>query len=356
MKPGTLPPLRTTRLLDQVRERVRYLHYSLSTEHSYVQWVRRFVRFHGLRHPREMGGAEVERFLAHLADQRQASASTHKQALSALLFLYRQVLGTELPWMQEIGRPRTPTRLPTVLSRAEVERVLAATEGTTGLIARLLYGTGMRKTECLRLRVKDLDFDRHVILVREGKGQKDRIALLPSTLIGPLQQQVQRAHALWRSDRAADSAGVEIPPGLARKYPRADRTWGWFWVFPSDRESIDPRSGIRRRHHLFEEQVSRAIKRASVVAGIAKPVGAHTLRHSFATHLLERGQDIRTIQELLGHSHVDTTMIYTHVLNRSGRGVLSPLDELSVSLPPAIQPTVREPVARYRVGALAVAP
>jgi integron integrase len=360
MKPDNLPPLRSTRLLDQVRERVRYLHYSLSTEHSYLQWVRRFVRFHGLRHPREMGGPEVEQFLSYLAAQRQASASTHKQALSALLFLYRQVLGTDLPWMQQIGRPRTPVRLPTVLSRSEVEQLLAAMEGTAGLVARLLYGTGMRKMECLRLRVKDLDFDRRVIVVREGKGQKDRVALLPAALDEPLRQQLQRAHALWRSDRAAARPGVEIPPGLARKYPRAEQAWGWFWVFPSPNESTDPRSGVQRRQHLYEEQVQRALKRAARLAGIAKPVGAHTLRHSFATHLLERGQDIRTIQELLGHSHVDTTMIYTHVLNRGMRGVLSPLDELTApAMPPSgagASHVAREPAARYLAGAAVFAP
>jgi len=332
MKPTVLPPLRSTRLLDQMRERVRYLHYSLSTEHSYVQWVRRYVRFHGVRHPREMGGSEVEAFLSHLANQRQCSASTHKQALSALLFLYRQVLGLDLPWMQQIGRPRSPARLPNVLSRAEVERLLAAMCGTSALVARLLYGTGMRKMECLRLRVKDLDFDRRVVIVREGKGQKDRRTVLPAALAPALHEQVQFAHALWRGDRAAERAGVEIPAGLARKYPRADRSWAWFWVFPSEHESVDPRSGVRRRHHLYEAQVQRALQRGAALAGIAKPVGAHTLRHSFATHLLERGQDIRTIQELLGHSHVDTTMIYTHVLNLGARGVVSPLDDALTSL------------------------
>lgn len=232
MKPVTLPPLRSTRLLDQVRERVRYMHYSLSTEHSYVQWVRRYVHFHELRHPRDLGGPQVEAFLSHLANQRQASASTHKQALSALLFLYRRVLGVDLPWMQLIGRPRTPVRLPNVLSRAEVERLLALTTGATGLAARLLYGTGMRKTECLRLRVKDLDFDRGVIVVREGKGNKDRRTLLPQSLVSALRDQLQHAHALWRGDRAAARPGVEIPPGLARKYPRAAQSWAWFWVSP----------------------------------------------------------------------------------------------------------------------------
>lgn len=236
MKPVTLPPLRSTRLFDQVRERVRYMHYSLSTEHSYLQRVRRYVHFHELRHPRDLGGPQVEAFLSHLANQRQASASTHKQALSALLFLYRRVLGVDLPWMQQIGRPRTPVRLPNVLSRAEVERLLAMTSGATGLVARLLYGTGMRKTECLRLRVKDLDFDRGVIAVREGKGNKDRRTLLPQSLVPALRDQLQHAHALWRGDRAAARAGVENPSGLAREYPRAAQSWAWFWVFPAARE------------------------------------------------------------------------------------------------------------------------
>lgn len=307
-----LPPLRATRLLDQVRERerVRYLHYSLSTEHCYVQWVRRFVRFHGLRHPRELGGPQVAAFLSALASQRHASASTHKQALSALLFLYRQVLGVDLPWMQQIGRPRTPARLPTVLSRDEVTRLLAATSGVSGLALRLLYGTGMRKMECLRLRVKDVDLDRRIIIV-------------------------------WRADRAADLPGVEIPPGLARKYPRADRSWAWFWLFPAEHVSTDPRSGITRRHHLYQAQIQRAIQRAAMLAGIAKPARTHTLRHSFATHLLERGQDIRTIQELLGHNHADTTMIYTHVLSLGARGVQSPLDD-GLAPPPAIAPVAAE--------------
>lgn len=332
MKSSTLPPLRSTRLLDQVRERVRYQHYSLSTEHSYVQWVRRYVRFHGLRHPRDLGGQEVEAFLSHLANQRQCSASTHKQALAALLFLYRQVLGVDLPWMQQIGRPRTPARLPNVLSRSEVERLLSSMTGIPALVARLLYGTGMRKMECLRLRIKDLDLERRVIIVREGKGEKDRRTVLPQSLVPALGAQLQAAHALWRTDRNAERLGVEIPPGLACKYPRADQSWAWFWVFPAEQESVDPCSGVRRRHHLYDAQITRALQRAALSAGIAKPIGTHTLRHSFATHLLERGQDIRTIQELLGHSHVDTTMIYTHVLNLGARGVVSPLDDNLTSL------------------------
>jgi integron integrase len=327
MKPRPLPPLRSTRLLDQLRERIRYSHYSLSTERSYVYWARGFIHFHGLRHPREMGGPEVAAFLSHLANYREASASTHKQALAALLFLYKQVLGMDLPWMQEIGRPRTPKRLPVVLSRAEVDRLLSATTGVHNLVFRLLYGTGLRKMEGLRLRVKDVDFDRRLIIVRQGKGNKDRITMLPSTLEADLRQQLNYGKALWAADRADQRPGVELPQGLARKYPRAGESWAWFWVFPSDHESIDPRSGIRRRHHLYAETLGEAIRRAARIAQIGKPVSTHMLRHSFATHLLERGQDIRTIQELLGHAHVDTTMIYTHVLSRPGMGLRSPLDD-----------------------------
>jgi len=310
-----------------LRERIRYCHYSLQTEKTYVYWVRSFIRFHRYRHPREMAAPEVEAFLSHLANERQLSASTHKQALSALLFLYKRVLGIELPWMQEIGRPRTPTRVPVVLSRDETQRLLTAMSGVHGLIARLLYGTGMRKMECLRLRIKDVDFDRQLIIVREGKGQKDRITMLPTSLEAGLREQVGRARLFWSSDRAKERPGVEIPPGIARKYPRASRSWPWFWVFPSDHEAVDPRTSERRRHHLYEDSVQRSLRRAARLSGMAKPVGSHTLRHSFATHLLERGQDIRTIQELLGHAHVDTTMIYTHVLNSRGMGVRSPLDD-----------------------------
>ena len=333
MRPSPpLPPLRATRLLDQVRERLRYSHCSLSTERAYVFWVRRFVHFHGVRHPREMGAAEVEAFLSWLANRHGASVSTHRQALSALVFLYRQVLRMDLPWLQEIGRPRAPHRLPVVTSRAEVTRLLQATTGQHQLVLRLLYGAGMRKMEALRLRVKDVDFERRLIVVREGKGSKDRITMLPDALAPDLQKQLDYARVLWTGDRALQRPGVETPPGVARKYPRAGQSWAWFWVFPADHESVDPRSGIRRRHHLFEGTLGTAIKRAAVRAGIAKPISTHSLR-SFATHLLERGQDIRTIQELLGHNHVDTTMIYTHVLNR-GPGVLSPLDDALAALRP----------------------
>ena len=332
MKPGTaLPPLRATRLLDQVRERLRYAHYSLSTERSYVYWVRWFVRCHGLRHPRQMGAAEVEGFLTWLANRHGASVSTDRQALSALVFLYKQVLGIDLPWLQEIGRPRVPKRLPVVMSRIEVQHLLQATTGQHQLVFRLLYGTGMRKMEALRLRVKDVDFDRNLIVVREGKGNKDRITMLPSALVADLQKRLAYARSLWENDRALKRPGVETSPGVAKKYPRAAESWSWFWVFPADHESVDPRSQCRRRHHLYEGTLGTAIKRAAARAQIAKPIRTHTLRHSFATHLLDRGQDIRTIQELLGHTHVDTTMIYTHVLSR-GTGVLSPLDD-GLSMP-----------------------
>jgi integron integrase len=248
------PPLRATRLLDQVRERLRYAHYSLSTERSYVYWIRWFVRFHQLRHPREMGATEVEAFLTWLANSRQAAASTHKQALAALLFLYKQVFGVELPWMQEIGRPRTPQRLPVVLSRSEVQQLLAATTGEYQLLFRLLYGTGMRKMECLHLRVKDVDFERRLIVIREGKGSKDRVTMLPNSLISDLRRQLSHARQLWAADRALGRPGVETPPSVSRKYPRAGESWSWFWIFPSDHESTDPRRGIRRRHQSMRER------------------------------------------------------------------------------------------------------
>ncbi|MBN8479126.1 MAG: integron integrase [Burkholderiales bacterium] len=319
--PGAQP-----RLLDQVREAIRYRHYSYRTEQAYVEWVRRFVRFHSLRHPREMGGDEVAAFLGHLAVEREVAASTHQQALSALLFLYRDVLGVELPWLGEIVRPRKPRRLPVVLSVDETRTLLAHLEGTHRLMARLLYGTGMRLMECLRLRVKDVDPGRREIVVRQGKGGRDRVTMLPQALLGEVVDQVARARSLWVADRAAGDRGVELPYALGRKYPEAGRSWGWFWVFPAKNRSRDPRSGTVRRHHLHEDGLSRAIKRAARAAGIAKPATAHTLRHAFATHLLESGYDIRTVQELLGHRDVSTTMIYTHVLNRGGRGVVSPID------------------------------
>lgn len=325
-KPGSRPPLQSVRVLDRLRERVRYLHYSIRTEEAYVYWVRYYIRWHGVRHPSGMGRVEVEAFLSWLANERRVSASTHRQALSALLFLYKEVLGVELPWMAEIGRPAQRHRVPVVLSTEEVSRLFVQADGEVALICRLLYGTGMRLMEALRLRVKDLDFDRRAIVVREGKGGKDRIVMLPDSLNSPLREQLARSRALWSADRAAGRPGVEMPEALARKYPRAPESWTWHWVFPAQSLSVDPRSGIQRRHHVYEQRVQRGLKRAVELAGISKMVSVHTLRHSFATHLLQSGYDIRTVQELLGHADVSTTMIYTHVLNRGGKGVVSPLD------------------------------
>ena len=319
-------------------ERLRYLHYSLRTEQAYVHWVRAFVRWSGLRHPRDMGGAEVEGFLGMLANERKVSVSTHRQALSALLFLYREVLGVELPWMAGIGRPLAPRRIPVVLTPAEVAAVLARLDGVSGLLARLLYGSGMRLLEGLRLRVKDVDFDRHLIVVREGKGGKDRVVMLPRALDAALRAQLDAAHRCWQADREAGRAGVWLPHALAAKYLRAAQSWGWFWVFPSPTLSLDPRaeevegSGVGpRRHHLHEKRLQRDLKAAVAAAGIVRPATVHTLRHSFATHLLQSGTDIRTVQELLGHSDVSTTMIYTHVLKIAAGTTASPLDALSAA-------------------------
>ena len=273
-----------------------------------------------------MSAPEVEAFLSHLATVGNVSASTQNQALSALLFLYREVLGIDLPWMDTMVRAKKPRRLPVVLSRAEVARVLERMEGTYGLMARLLYGTGMRLMECARLRVKDVDFARREILIREGKGGKDRVTMLPEALVVPLKEHLSKRRRLYESDLAKGMAGVYLPDALARKYPNSATGWGWQYVFPSGSYSVDPRSGHERRHHIDEKLLQRAMKRAVAASGVVKPATPHTLRHSFATHLLEGGYDIRTVQELLGHSDVSTTMIYTHVLNKGGRGVTSPLD------------------------------
>lgn len=326
------PPLQSGRLLDQIRERIRYLHYSLRTEQTYVYWARWFIRFHGLRHPKDMGRPEVERFLTMLANERQVSPSTHRQALSALLFLYQQVLGITLPWLQDIGRPIQHKRIPTVLTREEVQAVLDLIPGVTGLLARLLYGTGMRHAEGLSLRVKDVDFDRKVIVVRNGKGGKDRVVMLPQSLVPALREQLALSHALWSADREAQRPGVYLPHALESKYPRAGQTWAWHWVFPSPTLAIDPRSGVVRRHHLFEQRLQRGLKQAARQASIHKHVSVHTLRHSFTTHLLQAGTDIRTVQELLGHSDVSTTMIYTHVLKIAAGTTTSPLDALARGL------------------------
>ncbi|WP_171828252.1 integron integrase [Paucibacter sp. DH15] len=332
---------RPIKLLDQLRERVRLLHYSRSTEQAYVYWSRVFIRFHGMRHPREMGGAEVEAYLTHLASDRGLAPSSHRQALSALLFLYGQVLGLQLPWMKDIGRPVPKRRLPVVLSMGEVSSVLQAMEGEHQLLAQLLYGTGMRISEALGLRVKDLDFAQGAIYVRQGKGAKDRVVMLPTSLAAALREQLARIRPIWWGDVEAGQAGVDLPYALERKYPRAGSSWAWFWVFPQAQLSTDPRSGVIRRHHLYAETFQRAFKRAIKAARISKPATPHTLRHCFATHLLQTGYDIRTVQELLGHADVATTMIYTHVLKLGGGAVRSPMDCLPRQL--------REPQPLYRV-------
>ena len=324
-----LPPLQSDRLLDQLRERIRYLHYSIRTEQAYVYWVDAFVRFHGMRHPAEMAGPEVEGFLSWLANERNVAAATHKQALSALLFLYQKVLEQDLPWMAEIGRPKDRVRLPVVLTHDEVAHVLGKLAEAHQLMGQLLYGTGMRIMEGVRLRVKDVDFARRAIVVREGKGAKDRVVMLPASLMPALRDQMAQARRLWSADRAAGRAGVHMPNALARKYPRAEASWTWFWVFPHEKLAVDPRTDIERRHHMLEQTFQRAFKKALVQARIVKPATPHTLRHSFATHLLQSGYDIRTVQELLGHADVSTTMIYTHVLKVGGGGVRSPLDALA---------------------------
>jgi integron integrase len=318
---GGSPP----RLLDEVRGRIRRLGLSLRTEKTYVDWIRRFILASGKRHPRDMGATEVERFLTRLAVEGQVSASTQNQALSALLFLYREVLGIDLPWMANIRRAKRPERLPNVLSRGEVNALLGQLHDTVGLMSRLLYGSGLRLMECLRLRVQDIRVQRREILVRRGKGGKDRVTVLPPVLVESIEKQIIRVGLLHQEDLAAGGGQVALPDALARKYPHADRELAWQYLFPSTRRSTDPRSGRVMRHHLDETVLQKAVRAAAQQAGIDRPVGCHTLRHCFATHLLEDGYDIRTVQELLGHSDVSTTMIYTHVLNRGGRGVVSPL-------------------------------
>lgn len=327
---------RAPRLLDAVTERLRVKHYSLRTERAYIGWIRRFILANDKRHPRELGVVEVEQFLTTLAVAGEATPSTQNQALSALLFLYREVLGVELPWMENVVRAKRPRKLPTVLSRAEVQRLLAQMDGRNWLLASLLYGTGLRLMECLRLRVKDIDFARNEIMVRDGKGGKDRRTVLPQSLVEPLQREIERARLLHADDLLAGFGAVWLPHALARKYPNAPREFGWQYVFPAATRSVDPRDGVERRYHHDDGMLSRALKRARSRAGIDKPLSAHTLRHSFATHMIEAGYDIRTVQELLGHEDVSTTQVYTHVLNRGAGGVLSPLDRCG------------EPFAAYR--------
>lgn len=313
-------------LLDRMRAEIRVRHYSIRTEEAYVDWARRFILFHEKRHPKEMGADEVQQFLSHSAVERNVAPSTQNQAKSALLFLYRHVLHIELPWLDEVVAARMGKRLPVVLTQTEMRALLNAMSGTMGLVASLLYGSGMRLLEGLRLRVKDVEFERREIIVREGKGNKDRVTVLPENLILPLQAHLKKVKALHEKDLEAGFGEVYLPDALAVKYPKATSTWDWQFVFPSAVRSVDPRTGIERRHHLYGASVQRTVREAAKIAEINKPVTPHVLRHSFATHLLQAGYDIRTVQELLGHSDVSTTMIYTHVLNKVGKGVVSPLD------------------------------
>ena len=321
---NTNPP----KLLDQVAAKMRVKHYSIRTEKSYIDWIKRYILHNGKTHPKNMGAAEVEAFLTHLAVQRNVSASTQNQAKSALLYLYKEVLGVELPWLDNVTQAKVPQRLPVVLTQAEVQAVLSRMDGTMWLIASLLYGSGLRIMETLRLRVKDVDFAQREILVREGKGFKDRVTMLPLSLVEPLKSHLLKVQALHQDDLSTGHGEVFMPMALDRKYPNAGRDWRWQYCFPSVKLSVDPRSKAVRRHHADEKTVQRAVKKAVKLAGIVKLATPHTLRHSFATHLLAGGYDIRTVQELLGHSDVATTMIYTHVLNKGGRGVSSPLDVL----------------------------
>ncbi|MBN2439684.1 MAG: integron integrase [Deltaproteobacteria bacterium] len=314
------------RLLEMVRNRLRLKHYSIRTEEAYVDWIRRYLRFHGMRHPREMGAAEIQAFLTSLAVEKNVAASTQNQAFSALLFLYRDVLEMDFPNLIDAVRAKKPRRIPTVLTKEEARRVLDHMPGLHQIMAKLLYGSGMRAMECLRLRVKDLDFEYHQIVVRDGKGMHDRVTMLPETLIVPLQEHLRQVKLLHEEDLRQGYGQVYLPFALAEKYPNADREWGWQYVFPASKLALDPRSNLIRRHHLDESCLQKAIRKAARAVGIIKHVGCHTFRHSFATHLLENGYDIRTVQELLGHKDVETTMIYTHVLNRGGLSVRSPLD------------------------------
>jgi integron integrase len=315
-------------LLQEMRRALRVRRYSMRTEEAYVSWVKRFIRFHGHRHPRELGASEVRSFLSELAIEQRVSASTQNQALAALLFLYRRVLQQDLPWLKGMVRAKTKRRLPVVLSPAEVQCVLNQMHGTVKLMAMVLYGSGLRLLECVQLRVKDIDFDQSLIVVRGAKGGKDRITVLADAVKVDLRRHLRAVRKVYQRDVARGGGWVSLPGALARKYPNAGREWGWQWVFPATRTYRDRGTGQRCRHHLHETVLQRAVREAALRAGLSKRVSCHTFRHSFATHLLEGGHDIRTIQELLGHKDVSTTMIYTHVLNRGWGGVRSPVDRL----------------------------
>jgi integron integrase len=316
-----------SQLLDQVRDRVRTLHYSIRTEEAYLKWIREFIIFHSKRHPGQMGAPEIGTFLSHLATKRKVAASTQNQALAALLFLYKEVLAQEIDWVTEVERAKRSKRLPVVFTKEEAQAVLSHLKDEKWLMVSLLYGAGLRLMECVRLRVKDVDFAQQQITIRDGKGGKDRVTILPQLLIEPLHRQLLRAKVLHERDIREGFGRVSLPYALARKYPGAEREWYWQYVFPANKRSVDPRTGREQRHHIAETALQKAVKSAVRAASINKPGSCHTFRHSFATHLLEAGYDIRTIQELLGHADVQTTMIYTHVLNRGGKGVRSPIDD-----------------------------
>lgn len=318
--------MQSPKLLDQVRNAARLHHLSIRTEEAYVHWIKRFILFHNKRHPRDMRAAEIQEFLSHLATHKDVASSTQNQALSALLFLYRQVLKVDVAHLDDLVRAKRPSKLPVVFTRDEAHAVLSELSGLYWLMASLLYGSGLRLMECLRLRVKDIDFQSNQIFIRDGKGEKDRVTILPQSLIKPLKLQMAKARLLHQEDMASGFGEVYLPYALDRKYPNAAKEWGWQYVFPSPKLSIDPRSAKRRRHHISEDVLQKVVKAAIRKAGISKSASCHTFRHSFATHLLEDGYDIRTVQELLGHADVRTTMIYTHVLNRGGKAVRSPLD------------------------------
>jgi integron integrase len=315
-------------LFDQVRNVIRLKHYSIRTEEAYIDWIKRFIRFHNNRHPFNMGGAEVSSFLSYLATTLKVSSSTQNQALNAIAFLYKRVLQKDLGDIGETVRAKTPERVPVVLSKSEVDRVLSELEGTPRLMAKILYGAGMRLMECIRLRVKDIDFDMNALNIRNGKGAVDRITMLPQSLIAPLREHLARVKKIHENDLAKNFGAVYLPYALAQKFPGAEKEWKWQYVFPSGRISQDPRSGKMRRHHINENVLQRAMQSAIHKAGIQKLASCHTLRHSFATHLLQANYDIRTVQELLGHKNLETTMIYTHVVRQAGKGVKSPLDTI----------------------------
>ncbi len=327
--PFPKPPKSNIRLLDQVRDIIRKKHYSIRTEEAYLQWIRRFILFHGKRHPKDLGIREVESFLSYLAVEGKVAASTQNQALSSLVFLYHQVLKLNMGLLEDVTLAKRPEKLPVVLTRNEVQAVLKRLEGDKRTMGLLLYGSGLRLMECIRLRVKDVDFEYQQITVRDGKGRKDRVTMLPEILLEPLRIQLELADAIREQDLKEGYGAVYLPYALERKYPNANREFGWQYVFPATKRATDPRSGVERRHHIAESVLQRSVKQAVRDGGIRKPASCHSMRHSFATHLLEDGYDIRTVQELLGHKDVKTTMIYTHVLNRGGKGVRSPADCLS---------------------------